>query len=272
MLTTSMLENLGFSTRKGGVHASRTIMLDELSILFEQVPTDAAPADYRIAICEYNCLGKRSGRTRQLTARHLAELYGLNPDNPVAAGLRYFWSRDEAARPLLALLASLARDSLLRDTVPVILATPYGTSICREWLEEQIETLWPNRFSPATRKSSAQNINSSLTKSGHLQGRSKKIRRQPPLTPGAVAYALYLSWLQGDRGELLLRSLYCRLLEAGDERVLELAAQASAKGWIVMRHIDSVIDVDFPAQNRVVEHALTYGDATMAFQQDSNHE
>ncbi|WP_344701072.1 hypothetical protein [Halomonas cibimaris] len=272
MLTTAILESLGFITRKGGVHSSRTIMLDELLTLFEHVPADAAPTDYRIAICEYNCLGKRSGRTRQLTARHLAELYGLDPDNPVSAGLRYFWSRDEAARPMLALLASMARDSLLRDTVSIILANPCGTSIARVWLEEQIETLWPNRFSPATRKSSAQNINSSLTKSGHLQGRSKKIRRQPPVTPGAVAYALYLSWLQGDRGELLLRSLYCRLLEAGDERVLELAAQASAKGWIVMRHIDNVIDVAFPAQNSVVERALTYGDATPAFQQDSSHE
>ncbi|GAA3893165.1 hypothetical protein GCM10022228_00310 [Halomonas cibimaris] len=70
----------------------------------------------------------------------------------------------------------------------------------------------------------------------------------------------------------MLRSLYCRLLEAGDERVLELAAQASAKGWIVMRHIDNVIDVAFPAQNSVVERALTYGDATPAFQQDSSHE
>lgn len=256
MLTNSPIEHLGFITRKGGVHASRTIMLDELSTLFEQVPADAAPADYQTAICEYNCLGKRSGRTRQLTARHLAELYGLNPDIPVAAGLRYFWTRDEAARPLLALLASVARDSLLRDVIALILAEPHGAPIPRERLEEQIERLWPDRFSPATRKSSAQNVNSSLTKSGHLQGKRTKVRRQPLLTAGAVAYAMYLSWLQGDRGELLLRSLYCRLLEAGDDYMLELTAQASAKGWMVMRHIDSVIDVDFPALKPVVDHAI----------------
>lgn len=62
----------------GGVHLPRTIMLDELIILFSQVGADAPPAAYRAAVREHNCLGKRSGRTRQLTARHLAELNGLN--------------------------------------------------------------------------------------------------------------------------------------------------------------------------------------------------
>jgi hypothetical protein len=252
----STLERLGFMAHLGGSHTARTIMLDELATLFEQVPDDAPASVYQAAIRDHNCLAKRSGSTRKITARHLIALYGLDPSNPVHAGLRYFWSRDEKARPQLALLAAAARDSLLRDTLPEILALPPGTPITREWVEERIEQRWPERFSPATRKSVAQNINSSLTKSGHLQGRVKKIRHQLDPATGAVAFALYLGWLQGDRGELLLQNAYCRMLDAGPERLLELAGLASARGWLVMRRVDNVVDIDFPALAAIARSAI----------------
>jgi hypothetical protein len=207
---------------------------------------------------DQNCLAKRSGRTRQLTARHLTELYGLDPANPVCAGLRFFWSRDLVAQPQLAFLSAVARDSLLRDIAPLILAKPVGTLVTREWVEGHIEARWPARFSPATRKSAAQNINSSLTKAGYLQGRSKKFRTQLVPAMGTAAYALYLAWLQGGRGELLLQSPYCTLLDANPDRLLELATHASAKGWMVMRRIDSVIDIDFPALSGIVTKATSH--------------
>ncbi|WP_189514708.1 hypothetical protein [Kushneria pakistanensis] len=253
------LEKFGFKTRQSGAHVSRTIMLDELYALFEQVGIDALPAAYQAAVLEQNCLAKRSGRTRQLTARHLVELYGLDPANPVHAGLRFFWSRDKAARPQLALLAAVARDNLLRILLPTILAKPLETPVLREQLEERVETLWPKRFSPATRKSLAQNINSSLTKAGHLSGRVSKIRQQLKPAIGAAAYAFYLAWLQGSRGELLLQSAYCQALDVGNDELLELAAQASARGWMVMRRVDNVVDVDFPALAPVAAKAMQAG-------------
>ncbi|WP_169509118.1 hypothetical protein [Arhodomonas aquaeolei] len=254
------LQRLGFMTHTGGVHASRTIMLTELSTLFDCVGADAPPSAYRDAICQQNCLAKRSGRSRLLTARHLAEAYALDPANPVYAGLRYFWARDVSARPQLALLAAAARDSLLRDTAPAILARPPGTRIEREWVEERIESRWPERFSSATRRSVAQNLNSSLTKAGLLGGRRTKIRRQLNPAIGAVAFAFYLAWLQGDRGEILLQNVYCKLLNVTSERLLELAGQASAKGWMVMRRVDNVVDVDFPALTDVVTQAMQTSD------------
>lgn len=271
MRANDLLEGLGFMYHLGGVHSSRTIMLDELTTLFSQVEADALPAAYQAAVRDHNCLAKRSGRTRQLTARHLAELYGLDPANPVHAGLRFFWSRDEAARPQLALLAAVARDSLLRDTIPAVLAKSPGEPVSREWLEERIEALWPERFSPATRKSVAQNINSSLTKSGHLKGRVNKVRTQLQPATGAAAYALYLAWLQGGRGELLLQSPYCRILDVGSDRLLELAAQASARGWMVMRRVDNVVDVDFPALAPVAARAMQAG-KDAAFNRELPHE
>ncbi|WP_346796341.1 hypothetical protein R5M92_12810 [Halomonas sp. Bachu 37] len=250
------LSRLGFMQRQGGVHASRTIMLNELAALFDSVPSEAPASAYRAAIREQNCLGKRSGRTRDLTARHLAELYGLDPANPIHVGLRFFWSRDKAAHPQLALLAAAARDSLLRGLLPAILEVTPGTLVSRDWVEQLIEVRWPERFSPATRRSVAQNINSSLTKAGYMSGRVKKFRRQLEPATGAVAFALYLGWIQGGRGELLLQSEYLKLLDSGADRLLELAAQASSRGWLVMRRVDNVMDVDFPALAPVAEAAI----------------
>lgn len=266
------LKRLGFMTEQGSTHTARTIMLDELVTLFDWVEPSAPAASYQLAITDQNCLSKRSGRTRLLTARHLTALYGLDPTNPIHAGLRFFWLRDEAARPQLALLAAATRDSLLHDTAPSILATSFGSSVSREWVEEIIETKWPERFSAATRKSVAQNINSSLTKSGHLKGRINKVRTQLEPATGAVAYALYLAWLQDGRGELLLHSPWCKLLDASQERLLQLAAQASAKGWMVMRRVDSVIDIDFPALLPLVSQVVQPYEPETASQQETFHE
>jgi hypothetical protein len=264
MLECKVLNKLGFMSREGGAHMSRTMMLAELTTLLNSVEIDASPGQYQSAICEQNCLAKPSGRSRQLTARHLTELYGLDPANPIFAGLLYFWCRDVEARPLLALLSATARDSLLRKAMSEILQQPPGTTITRDWTEQHIEACWPERFSPATRRSAAQNINGTLTKSGHLRGHVKKVRT--PVTPatGAVAYALYLAWLQGGRGELLLQSPYCKLLDCDTDRFLALAASASSRGLMVMRRVDNVIDVDFPALAPVVNSAMSVSQAITA--------
>lgn len=266
------LKQLGFMTQQGSTHTARTLMLSELSTLFDHVPAEAGKDAYQTAIRDANCLAKRSGRTRQLTASHLADLYGLDPANPIHTGLRYFWSRDEAARPQLALLAASARDSLLRDLAPAILDKPLGMSITRESVEEAIEQHWPGRFSNATRESIAQRVNSSLVQVGYLKGPIKRVRVHLEPATGAVAYALYLAWLQGGRGELLLQSTWCKLLDASHDRLLELAAQASAKGWIVMRRVDNVIDLDFPHLTRVVSQALKSSEPATSAQQEIFHE
>ena len=241
------LTRLGFTTGPTSAHTARTIMLDELSMLFECVPVDAPREAYLDAIRERNCLGKRSGKTRGLTARHLTELYSLDSANPIHAGLRYFWERDVESRPLLALLAATARDSILREMLPTILKAEPGAVIRRAQMEAAIEQRWPDRFSAATLKSTAQNLNSSLTKSGHLHGRVDKVRQLAEARPGAAAFALYLGWLRGERGELLLHNEFCRVLDCPPERILELASQAAARGWMILRRVDTIIEPGFPA-------------------------
>lgn len=241
------LAHFGYRSDRGGTHSSRTMMLDELTELLAYVDrADATKADYLHAIEEENCLGKRSGKTRRLTYRHLAELYSLDTAHLLFRALLYFWQRDEQGRPMLALLATYARDSIFRESAPMVLKAPEGSNIARESVEELIDSVEPGRFSKATLKSTAQNINSSWTKSGHLKGRIKKIRSQAKPTPGSAAYALLLSYLSGARGQNLFNTEYTRLLDCSREHVIELAEQASRRGWITYKRVGDVIEVLFP--------------------------
>tara|TARA_B100000749_G_C18417939_1_gene462180 strand:+ start:58 stop:891 length:834 start_codon:yes stop_codon:yes gene_type:complete len=241
------LARFGFRFERGGAHSSRTMMLDELTALLDYVNRpEATKADYLNAIDEDNCLGKRSGKTRRLTYKHLAELYSLDTAHVLFRALLYFWQRDEAGRPMLALLATYSRDSIFRASAPMILKTPEGSVITRESVEELIDSLEPGRFSKATLKSTAQNINSSWTKSGHLTGRNKKTRNRAAPTAGSAAYALLLGYLAGARGQGLFSTEYTKLLDCSREKTIELAEQASRRGWITYKRVGDVIEVLFP--------------------------
>src|SRR5690606_24023283 len=142
--------DLGFKATAGGAHASRTVMLAELTLLLDACPEGATHAQYRGAVVDLNCLGKRSASTRTLTWGHLVDLYGMSPPQLVFRGLRSLWARDEAGRPLIALGAALARDGLLSSIAPHVWATPVGSTISRESVETFMAGKFPDRFSPAT--------------------------------------------------------------------------------------------------------------------------
>jgi len=250
----------GFNFGRNSVHTARTIMLDELRMLLAYVNNpEAGKADYLRAIEEENCLGKRSGKNRLLTYRHLTELYALDPAVTLFRSLLFFWYRDPDGQPLLALFCAYARDVLLRATAPFILKFTPGLSVTREALETYIDELEPGRFSPVTLKSTAQNINSSWTKSGHLSGRKYKIRSTATATAGSVSYALLLGYLTGIRGKSLFSCEYVKLLDCLAEHAVELAEEASRRGWITINRIGDVIEVLFPKIIRIEELELARG-------------
>lgn len=221
-------------------------MLEELELLLEEVPNPTDENELLNAIINENCLGKRSAKSKELTARHLVELYALNPKIPIFRALLYFWNREPDARPLLALLCSSTRDSLLSSSHRIIHETPNTTILSREKMENFIDSLEPGRFSKATLRSVAQNINSSWTKSGHLQGRVKKLRAQAKATPAAVAYALYLGYLCGVRGPELFETNLTIMMDCSREKAIELAEVASQRGWIIFKRIGNVMEILFP--------------------------
>ena len=216
----------GFDFEGCGAHTSRTIMFNELETLLSYINNPkATKEEYRKAIEEDNCLGKRSLMTRKLTMRHLSVLYTLSQEIPIFRILRYFWSRDIEGRPLMALLCAYVRDALLRTSGTFILPHIEGSLVTRETLEKAIDDEEPHRFSEATLKSVAQNLNSSWTQSGHLTGRVKKYRVKAKATPGSVSYALVLGYIMGIRGRALFESEFIKLL---------------------LNHVGDVVEVLFP--------------------------
>jgi hypothetical protein len=241
------LARFGFSFERGGAHTARTMMIEELRALLTFVDhPEAEKREYLRAIDVENCLSKRSGKTRILTHRHLVDLYSLNCNQILFRSLLYFWNRDKDARPLLALICAYARDSIFRSTASFILKFPEGSTIARESLEEFIDNQEPGRFSKATLKSTAQNINSTWTQSGHLHGRSRKVRTRANPTAGSVAYTLLLGYLTGVRGQALFQTEYTKLLDCAFDKAIDFAEEASRKGWIVFKRLGDVIEVLFP--------------------------
>jgi len=241
------LEKLGFSLERGGAHIARTMMLNELSTLLEFVDDPkATKSNFMAAIQESNCLAKRSNKTRNLTYRHLVDLYSLDIGTPLFNAMLYFWKRDPKGRPLIALLCAYCRDAVLRQSAKLIHNSPLGSIVSREAMEQTLDSFEPGRFSEATLKSTAQNVNSTWTQSGHLTGKVKKIRTQAEATPGSVSFALLIGYLTGERGQSLFQNEYMRLLDCPIEKAIELAEDASRKGWIVFKRVGNVMEVVFP--------------------------
>src|SRR5271163_2931436 len=110
------------------------------------------------AIVEDNVLGKATQTTRKRTAQRLRELYGLDPACPLFRLLRHFWPTDPSARPMLAFLAAAARDPVVREVTPFVVAVPVGTVVTPEQVTKHLEELYPNRFQASTALATAQRL------------------------------------------------------------------------------------------------------------------
>ena len=241
-----LLVKLGLRFGTNGPHAARTMMLDDLRILFAHVSANAAQADYVRAVFTDNILGKPTKKSRELALKHLTNLYGLDANLALFRALRRLWPIDEAAQPVLALTAALARDPLLRGTQTFILSKPCGAVVTREDLEKCLAGDHPDRFSPASLRSFAQNVNGSWTSAGYLSGRSRKTRSVPIITPVNVAFCLFVSHLEGLSGQRLFTSAWMRLLPGSPSELEALANSAFHRGLLVFLNAGGVKEVRFP--------------------------
>ena len=241
----SALHALGFRFGTNGPHAARTMMLSELRALLEHVGPEATRADYTRAIVDENALAKPTRKARELTYRHLSALYGLDA-NPIFRALKRLWPLNVAAQPMIALAASIARDPLLRGTQALVLTQPEGVQVPRETFEHHLATCCPDRFSPASLKSFAQNVAGSWTFAGFLEGKAKKFRVRPQTHPEAAAFLLFLSYLDGRSGQRLFTSDWAALLCSAPDEVEALANAASHRGLLVFMNAGGVKEVRFP--------------------------
>lgn len=253
-----MPDTLGFRDGNTSVHTSRTMMLDELSLVLEKVDSNAHADAYRSAIIEENALGKPTRTTRQRTAQRLTELYCLNPACTLFRLLRHFWPADHAARPMLAFLAAAARDPLLRETTPFVQGIRYGEAVTPDEIAKHLNEKYAKRFQTSTALATAQRLASSWMQAGYLTGKVKKKRSRPVVTPVVAVFAVLLGYLCGLRGKLLLDSTWTRFLDRTPAELTDLLYEASRQGWLTYKEAGGVVEITFPGLLRPQEEKAAY--------------
>ncbi len=220
------------------------MMLSEFRLLLQE-SREASLADFRRLIEEENLLGKPTFASRQKSIRHLIELYGLDASQALFRVLLRFATLAPDSLPLLALVCVFCRDPQLRGSFALLEQTNPATPIPRRLMEEHVETLFPDRFSPAMKQSLAQNVNTTWTVSGHLHGRATKTRTIPTPSFLATTYALFAGYLAGLRGDFLLQSVFSRLVAVSPPQAIEHLKEASKQGFLRLRHAGGVTEIDF---------------------------
>lgn len=240
------LTQLGFKFGKNGAHSARSMMIEELQHLLFSRDESATKDDYENDIINFNILHKPTEKSRQLTYRHLVDLYALDRNICLFDLLRNWWDLKEEAQPILALQLAIARDPLLRSSAAVIRQLEPGEHLPRETMEAFLAKDEPDRFSAASLKSFSQNINGTWTQAGFLSGKAKKFKEIPKVYFVNVAYALFLAHCNGLSGQRLFDSFWCQILCQKMDTLYDLAYMASLRGLIKYKHAGGVIEISFP--------------------------
>jgi len=237
-------EELGFRFGAKGTHSSRTMMSEELRLVLNAAPTEAKRADYAAAIIDGNCLSKPTSSTRRLTNQRLGELYGLDPSIALFRVLRRLWNVDAEGRPLLTLLAALARDPLLASTSPAVVLLPVGAELQREPMKRAVRAFVGDRMNDSIVEKVCRNAASTWTQSGHLVGRTFKKRYAVTASPTTAAYAIYLAHAAGFRGAEIFSCGWLRVLDCDPSRGRHLALEAKRIGLLDLRISGDIIELN----------------------------
>lgn len=231
--------------------ASHTIGVPQLIELLRVVPADASHDRYRDAVVEHNVLGRPTQAGRQRSFRHLRELYFLDPSRREFAALRRLWDVDARALPLIAGIMAFTRDAILRASFSVIQHTPPGGVVTSDDFTKAITSLYGVQLSESTLGKTGRNTGASWTQTGHLAGRTTKVRQSIEAFPAAVAYAAYLGYLAGSRGVSVLDTPWSALLDLPAGAMLDALRRAHTQGLIDLLVAGNVVDVSFPRLEEV---------------------
>ena len=239
-------EQFGINFSGGGAHISKTMMLNEIEILLNSVQADASLADYINEIVEKNILNKKTESTRFESMRRLRSLYSLNGAVPIFDALRKLSIKDNKSIPLLALLVVWSRDPFFRSTTPIVIDTKVGEYVDTSSLSSAFENAYPMQYSDSSKGTTARNCASTWSQAGYLIGHKKKQRVQLKITPAVITLALYIGYSTGFQGSSVFDNPWCKLLCVSPDRVRTLGQEAHKLGFLNLRAIGEVVEIDFP--------------------------
>jgi len=249
---------LGFSKAILGGHSARSMMFLEMRALVRAMPLAVTKNDFAKAIVEENVLEKPTLISRKKSLRHLTELYGMDPSQALFRVLWDLGHADFDSLPQLCLVCAYARDPQLRHSFELVRTLRLGEVLERATMEQHLENGFPGRFSPAMKKSMAQNVNTTWTFGGHLAGTRKKTRRYPEPRPISAAYAMFVGYLTGLRGERLLDSAFAALVASNRSQLQAALSLASAKGLLSLKQAAAIVEFDFSNLLTPAEEALLH--------------
>jgi hypothetical protein len=257
MLSESSRAKLGFYFGVSGAHAGRSLMLEDLAILIDAMPKPMNRAACKVAIMDDNLLGKATFNNRDHVNRRLGQLYGLDDSICLFRNFRRLREMDPNSATMLALLLALARDALLRATSEFVIKAPVGTEIDRAELSATLDHRFAGRMSANTLRHAVGNLLHTWQMTGHVTSTSPGRRQRPAESgPGATAFALFLGWLEGSKGEALFRTNWVQVLDRSMGDCVDLATIASKRGMLDFLNAGGVMELRFPGYLTPEEEAL----------------
>lgn len=222
-------------------------MFSELCIVMENSYEYIDKTELREILVDGNLLKKESYDGRKRTYSYLSKLYGLDREKKNYLGLVKYWDKDSCDTNMLALLCALSRDEALRYSASYILSLNKGEQVDRSLIKDILDEKFAEKYSEKVRQSMLKNLLSSWKQSGHLKGKSKKIRDKPVVTPNAFSYACYLAYLAGFRGNRVFHSPWVQILDLTENEFDILIRDVNRKGLMTVKKAGDIVEVSFPA-------------------------
>lgn len=237
---------------------SQSIGVAELETLMRATPLGSRVVDYEQAIVVENVLGLKTSTAREWRFKTLRRLYRLDRDTVLFRAMSDLWPFDSDAHPLLAGLCAMAHDTVFRATASVIDVTSIGDEVSLDDLMASIESSFAGAYQTVTLETVAAKAYASWAQTGHLgePGAGRRTRTRANCKPSAVAFALLLGHLEGNRGEALFETLWARLLDRPRSHLYDLAFAASQQGMLEFRNAGGVVEVGFHELLRPIEGQL----------------
>ena len=227
---------------KKTIHTSRTIMFSELASVMDHAIQD----DNYLDSLSQNVINKKTNSGIKKTTGYLTALYGFDSTYPPFRALKYFWGfSDEQDKPILAFLYAIGHDYLLAESIYSFVQIRVGEKGIGEIVKASIEDHHPNHYSPITVSSIARNIVSSWKQAGYIAGKTKIVRSQPVISFQVVAFALFMAYLNGSRGDFLMTSQWIKALSMSDSGIRELTVEAAKRDLLQYQFAGSVTAISF---------------------------